>query len=109
MKHTLLYRLITSTCKAKVIINSSIRLKQSISILSLNVCGLKSKLCIPDFDHLCQNHDIWCLSEVNCDEADMHNVEEAFDEPGFSIIYRVRKTLSTYNSGVVKTAVRNAI
>ena len=39
-------------------------------ILSLNVCGLKSKLIIPDFSLLISKYDILCFLESKTDETD---------------------------------------
>ena len=68
---------------------------QSIHIVSLNVCGLKSKLFTPDFVELCRKHDIICLTEIKCDEVDMKNVTQFFQKMKFTVIYSV----STYKSG----------
>lgn len=56
---------------------------KGISILSLNVCGLKSKLKVPEFINLCKSHDLLCFSEIRCDEIDMQNVKDSFDTIGF--------------------------
>ena len=39
-------------------------------IISLNVCGLKSKLIIPDFSLLISKYDILCFQESKTDETD---------------------------------------
>lgn len=63
-------------------------ISKGISILSLNVCGLRSKLRVPEFVDLRKRHDLLCISEIRCDEIDMQNVKESFDSLAlkFSIV-----------------------
>ena len=39
-------------------------------LLSINVCGLKSKLIIPEFQSLIQGYDIIGVQETKCDDYD---------------------------------------
>lgn len=59
---------------------------RQLNILSLNVCGLKSKMNTPEFLNMCRRNDVLCFSEMHCDEVDMEFVKETFDEMGFSVI-----------------------
>lgn len=46
-----------------------------IKIVSLNVCGLCSKLQTPDFLEFINEHEIVCLTETQTDCADVIDVE----------------------------------
>ena len=96
-----------SGCKVNNCENHSSEVNQSIYIISLNVCGLKSKLFTPEFVELCSKHDIICLSEIKCDEVDMKNVVEFFEKMQFTVIYSVRKVVSAYKSGGIMIAVKH--
>lgn len=54
-----------------------------VKILSLNACGLVSKLCNPDFIEFISLYDIVCLTETKLDQYDDINVE------GFILLPRV--------------------
>ncbi len=45
-----------------------------IKLLSINVCGLLSKLNTPDFINLVSSYDIISILETKCDDADVKNV-----------------------------------
>ncbi len=46
-----------------------------IELLSINVCGLMSKLNIPDFVNFISGYDIISILETKLDDADVHNVD----------------------------------
>ncbi|VDI07398.1 Hypothetical predicted protein, partial [Mytilus galloprovincialis] len=46
-----------------------------IKILSLNVCGIKSKLKAPDLEELCANYDVLCFCESKLDQYDDIEIE----------------------------------
>ncbi len=54
-------------------------------MLSLNVCGLKSKLLDEAFCEECKKHDILCFTETKLDDCDQNFVEEKLGELGFMI------------------------
>lgn len=78
-------------------------------ILTLNVSGLKSKLSISDYVDTCLKYDVLCFSQIKCDEVDMQCIKDFFDNLGYTVIYRVRKTLSVNKSGGILIGVKNSI
>ena len=58
-------------------------------ILSLNVCGLKSKLIIPDFSLLISKYDILCFLESKTDET---NCKPDLI-PGYTTYFNNRKSI----------------
>lgn len=82
---------------------------KGISILSLNVCGLKSKLKVPEVINLCKSHDLLCFSEIRCDKIDMQNVKESFYSIGFEVFYRVRSKISLQKSGGIMIAAKSEL
>ncbi len=46
-----------------------------INVLSLNVCGIKSKFLSMDFVNFIKDYNVICLCETKCDDADMINVK----------------------------------
>ena len=63
-------------------------------LLSLNVCGLVSKLNCPDFLSLIREYDIIGLQETKTDDVDTY-----LEIPGYEIIFHNRKRVSRYRSG----------
>ncbi|XP_060554602.1 uncharacterized protein LOC132715603 [Ruditapes philippinarum] len=59
------------------------------SILSLNVCGLKSKLGCPEFTKLLQQYCIIGLQETKCDNLDF------IDLPGYDVFMKNRHDIRT--------------
>jgi hypothetical protein len=47
-------------------------------ICSINVCGLKSKLLLPDFDDLIKCHDICIFLESKIDDLDILNLPNGY-------------------------------
>ena len=74
-----------------------------LKFLSINVCGLKSKLKIPEFISLINSYDIIGVQETKLDNADCVSV------PGYTVGCQNRKTLSRYRSGGTAIFVRNSI
>ena len=70
-----------------------------IDLLSLNVCGLKSKLQVKEFVSMLKNYDVICMCETRCDDADMNNVRDKMEELGFNIVFKNRYALSRFKSG----------
>jgi hypothetical protein len=52
-----------------------------INLLSLNCCGIKSRLQYPEFQNMIRNHDILCFVETKTDDLVVINF------PGFKILY----------------------
>ena len=69
--------------------------------LSLNVCGLKSKLLCPDFVAFIETYDIIGIQESKLDDVDRINFE------GYSVFTNNRKALSRYRSGGIALLVKN--
>ena len=63
-----------------------------LKLLSLNVCGLKSKLKIPEFIETVNSYDIVALQESKLDDVD--NIEV----PGYTVFCQKRKKISRYRS-----------
>ena len=58
--------------------NHEITDAEFINILSLNVCGLESKLCCPEFIDCLNNHCIIGLQETKCDNLDYIDIMMIF-------------------------------
>lgn len=74
-----------------------------IKILTLNVCGLQSKLISPEFNELINNHDIIGLQETKLDDADMVDVK------GYKLFCNNRQRLSRYRSGGTALLIREEL
>ena len=73
-----------------------------LKLLSLNVCGLKSKLKIPEFIEMVNSYDIVALQETKLDDVDYIEV------PGYTIFCQNRKKISRYRSGGTAYLIRNS-
>ena len=93
-----------ANCKAACVLET-----RELNILSLNVCGLKSKLSTPEFLDLCRKNDVLCFSETHCDEVDMEFVKKSFNKIGFSVVYRTRSVLCNYKSGGIILAAKKEL
>ena len=56
-----------------------------INILTINVCGLRSKLLLNEFMVCIMNYDVLCMWETRCDDADMSNIINVMVDKGFSL------------------------
>ena len=65
-----------------------------LNILSLNVCGLSSKLKCPEVISLINQYDIIGLQETKTDDADSY-----IEIPGYKLFFHNRNCLSRYRSG----------
>ena len=74
-----------------------------VNILSINVCGIKSKLNCPEFVSLIKNDDIICVQESKLDDIDSVNID------GYEVYSLNRKSLSRYRSGGITLIYRNAL
>ena len=70
----------------------------TISILSINVCGIKSKISRSEFMDLLNKYDIICMTETRCNDVDMWNVCEEMDALGFEMVYCIKIVLVYKNS-----------
>ena len=77
--------------------------KSCIKLLSLNVCGVISKLRCPDFVSFISEYDIIGLQETKTDETDQISI------PGFETYIFSREKLSNYRSGGIAIIVRNTL
>ena len=67
--------------------------KNVFNILSLNCCGIKSKLNYPEFVEFISEFDILCLLETKTDDCAEINI------PGYSVQMKNRKLFSNRKSG----------
>ena len=77
--------------------------KELIKILSLSVCGLQSKLIIPEFVELINNHNIIGLQETKLDDADTPDIK------GYKLFCNNRQRLSRYRSGGTALLIREEL
>jgi hypothetical protein len=68
--------------------------KRNIAILSLNVCGLTSKLKIPEFNTLIAKYDIVCISESKLDDIDDVKIDN------YTVFTKNRKKFKHRSGGV---------
>ena len=80
-----------------------------IKVLSLNVCGLKSKLQIPEFCNDCKCHDLLIFCETKCDDLDVPFVTSIFSDLGFHVFIQNRETLARHRSGGVLVAIKQSL
>ena len=66
---------------------------RNINFLYLNVCGLKPKLNIPEFNELIQTYDIVSCVETKLDDLDIVNVDN------FVVVQKNRKQKVKRKSG----------
>lgn len=64
-----------------------------LTLVSLKVCGLKSKLNCPDFLNFLHKYDIICIQESRLDDVDHIIV------PGYKLFMHNRKQIARYQSG----------
>lgn len=74
-----------------------------IKLLSLNVCGLVSKLRCPEFSNLLNAYDIIGIQESKTDDAD------AVEIPGYTVFLHNRASISRFSSGGIGLIVRDEI
>lgn len=67
--------------------------KYQLKFLSINVCGLLSKLHFSEFNELIQDHDIIGIQETKLDDVDTVNIR------GYNIFCNNRRKISRYRSG----------
>ena len=76
---------------------------QPLNFLTLNTCGLKSKLIIPEFCDFISQYDIIGLQETKTNNLD------SFEIPGFTTYLKHRKNLSKRKSGGIGIAYRKCL
>lgn len=67
-----------------------------IKCICLNVCGIKSKLLLPEFIQLITTHDICIFIETKTDKYDILNIPD-----GFSYVAKNRKIFKHKSGGIV--------
>ena len=82
---------------------------RTLTVISLNVCGLKSKLLVPEFCTMLQNYDIAIFCETKCDNLDMPVLENSFSNLGFTIFVQNRESISRHRSGGVMIAIKSQL
>ena len=83
--------------------HEQIRAEQNkLKILTLNVCGLASKLLSPEFLSLIQQYDIIGLQETKTDDTDSY-----LEIPGYTIFFHNRACISRYRSGGIALLVKD--
>jgi hypothetical protein len=82
---------------------NSLKTTDKLNILSLNVCGLKSKCNYPEFTSLLNNYDIIGLQETKLDNLD--HIEIA----NFKLFFKNRTDISNRKSGGIAIAVKKKL
>ena len=72
-------------------------------ILSINVCGLKSKLLCPEFVSFIEQYDIIGIQESKLDDVDNVQIQ------GFQVFSNIRTSVSRYRSGGITLLIKNEI
>lgn len=80
--------------------SKSDQISRDLKVLSLNVCGLKSKCYSPDFISFLNCYDIVGLQETKLDDLDHLEI------PNFVLFFKNRKTISRRKSGGIALAVK---
>ena len=81
----------------------------AINILTVNVCGIKFKLLLKEFNELIMKYDIICMCEIKCDDVDMSNVREKMDAMGFDIVYKNIYAMCRYKSGGLEILIKRDV
>ena len=81
----------------------------NIPFISLNVCGLSSKLEYPEFRNTLENYDVVSLCETKLDNADNEYITSEFANLGFTVFIKNRKNLTTWRSGGLLVAVKTKL
>ena len=77
--------------------------ENTLNILTLNVCGLKNKLYIPEFQTFVSNFDLIGFQETHCDDYD------TLDLDGYNFLIKNRKHHMKRKSGGVALAYKNVL
>ena len=88
-----------SDCTYEIHEKNSVNIKH-LTVVSLNVCGLKSKLNCPDFMNFLHDYDVICIQESRLDDVDKIIV------PGYKIFTHNRKQIARYRSGGIALLVK---
>ena len=76
---------------------------ENLSFLSINTCGLKSKLHFPEFTGLINSYDIIGVQESKLDDWDSLHI------PGYEIVCKNRKKISRYRSGGIALIIKSSV
>ena len=76
---------------------------ENLKFLSINTCGLKSKLRFPEFTDMINSYDIIGVQETKLDDLDSIHI------PGYEIVCKHRKKISRYRSGGLAIIVKASI
>ena len=83
--------------------------QMSLDVLSLNICGIKSKLFSADFVNFIIDYDVICFTETKCDDIDMINIKDRMENNGFDIVFKNRNKLSRFQSGGILMAIKRML
>ena len=67
----------------------------------MNVCGLKRRICYPEFIEFINNYDLFCVIETKLDDYDNVSI------PGYTYCYQNRKQVYKKKSGGIGIFIRN--
>lgn len=95
--------------KKTVLVNIDKINGNNITVISLNVCGLKSKLQIPEFISMCTDYDICIFVETKCDNLDNDHVIECFKAINYIVHLQNRDNFAKHRSGGVLIAVKKSL
>ena len=81
----------------------------ALNVMSINVCGLKSKLIVPEFCDFLKCHDVNILCETKCDDLDIGMLEDCLNRLGFVLFLKNRESCSKHRSGGVLVAIKKQL
>lgn len=81
----------------------------TVEVLSLNVCGLKTKFISRDFVNFIKYYDVLCFCETKTDDVDMLSVKDVLERNGFDSVFKNRSRISRYKSGGLLIAVKKNV
>lgn len=76
---------------------------KQLNIVSINVCGLKSKLLCTEYVSFINAYDIICVQESKLDDVDLIKIDE------YEVFSHNRKTISRYRSGGITLTVKTGL
>ena len=92
---------------ADVDVNYSVTSCSELSFVSLNVCGLRSRLQCKEFVNYVQQFDVAVFLETKTDDQDSSFISDCFSSWGYDIKLFNRKCLSNRRSGGIGIAIRS--
>ena len=76
-------------------------INKCLNFCSLNVCGIKKRICCPDFIEVVNRYDLFCVVETTIDITDLISV------PGYSFTSQQKQQYFIRKSSGIGTCLRN--